>query len=62
MHHYDNMTLIWKCLKSCIIQLFGQHIFHGSWSTLLALYDVVPCMVTGGFPIWMTSNVRSVSV
>ena len=41
MHHYDNVTLIWRCLKSCTTQLFAQQLFHGSWRIWLALYDVV---------------------
>ena len=34
MHHYDNVTLVRRYLKSCTTQLFRRQLFHGSWRIL----------------------------
>ena len=60
MHHYNNVTLMCRYLKSCTTRLFSRQLFHGSWRPLLVL-----CMwstVYRWIPLTMASNVRSVSM
>ena len=60
MHHYNNVTLMCRYLKSCTTRLFSRQFFHGSWRPLLVL-----CMwstVYRWIPLTMASNVRSVSM
>ena len=37
MHHYNNVTLMCRYLKSCTTRLFSRQLFHGSWRPLLVL-------------------------
>ena len=37
MHHYNNVTLMYRYLKSCTIRLFSRQLFHGSRRPLLVL-------------------------
>ena len=60
MHHYNNVKLMCRYLKSCTTRLFSRQLFHGSWRPLLVL-----CMwstVYRWIPLTMASNVRSVSM
>ena len=37
MHHYNNLTLMCRYLKSCTTRLFSRQLFHRSWRLLLVL-------------------------
>ena len=37
MHHYNNVTLMCRYLKSCTTRLFSRQLFHVSWRPLLVL-------------------------
>ena len=37
MHHYNNVTLICRYLKSCTTRLFSRQLFYGPWRPLLVL-------------------------
>ena len=53
MHHYNNVTLMCRYLKSCTTRLFSRQLFHVSWRPLLVL-----CIWSTVYR-WMASNVRS---
>ena len=37
IHHYNNVTLMCRFLKSCTTRLFSRQLCHGSWRPLLVL-------------------------
>ena len=60
MHHYNNVTLMCRYLKSCTTRLFSRQLFHGLWRPLLVLCTW--STVYRWIPLTMASNVRSVSM
>ena len=39
MHHYNNLTLMCRYLKSCTTRLFSRQLFHGSWRPLSFIHQ-----------------------